>query len=160
MRALTALVDDWDVAVAEDGAAGHISALSLELERITGSLACLRALQLGRKVRDRHDQLVDGALEPHLLATVLVFEDAHARHADLLEDVVGLELLAPQAVLVGQEEAGERGLRAEGVEEPHQAVTPIELRPRDRVVDVDELRRHLEALPPGTIASPLDPACD
>src|SRR5207245_11396196 len=86
VRALTALVDDGDVAVAEDGAADHIAALSLELERITGSLAGLRALQLRRKVRDRHDQLVHGALEPHLLATVLVFEDAHARHADRSEE--------------------------------------------------------------------------
>src|SRR5207245_10897993 len=31
VRALTALVDDGDVAVTEDGAAGHIPALSLEL---------------------------------------------------------------------------------------------------------------------------------
>src|SRR5437899_12708538 len=60
VRALTTLVADWDVAVAEHGAAGNIPALSLELKRITGALACLRALQLGRKVRDRHDQLVDG----------------------------------------------------------------------------------------------------
>src|SRR5947209_15498244 len=156
VRALTALVDDGDVAVTEDGAAGHIPALSLELERITGSLAGLRALQLGRKVRDRHDQLVDGALEPHLMATVLVFEDAHARHADLFEDVVGLELLAPQAVLVGHEEAGERSLRAEGVEEPHQAGSPIELRPGDRVVDVDVLGRHLEAVCPGAGDGQLD----
>ena len=35
VRALTTSVHDWDVAVAEDGAAGHIPALSLELERIT-----------------------------------------------------------------------------------------------------------------------------
>src|SRR5207249_2406940 len=135
VRALTALVDDGDVAVAEDGAAGHIPALSLELERITGSLAGLRALQLGRKVRHRHDQLVHGALEPHLLATVLVFEDAHARHADLLEDVVGLELLAPQAIFVGQEEGSEWGAWLERVKKAHEARAPVEFRARDRVVD-------------------------
>src|SRR5262249_54442657 len=147
-------------AVAEDRAAGNIPALGLQLKRITGSLACLRALQLSGEVRDRHDQLVDGAIEPYLMATVLVFEDPHTRHADLLEDVVGLELFAPQAVLVGEEEGSEWGLGAERVEEPHQAGSPFELRPGDRVVDVGVVGRHLEAVPLGTSASHLDLACD
>jgi len=70
--------------------------------------------------------------------------------------LLGLELLAPQAVLIGQEEAGERGLRAEGVEKPHQAGSPIEFRPGDRVVDVDVLGRHLEAVRPGAGDGQLD----
>jgi hypothetical protein len=70
----------------------------------------------------------------------LVFEDAHARHADLLQYVIRLELLAAEAILVGQEQGAERGPGMHRIEEAHQAWPPVELGAGDRVVDVDVLR--------------------
>lgn len=64
----------------------------------------------------------------------------------MLQDVIRLELLAAQAILVGDEERGERRPWAKRVEEPHQPGPPIELGSGDRLVDIDVLRRHLEAL--------------
>src|SRR5262245_46133400 len=107
MRPLTALAQDRDVTVAEDDAADDVPTLRLDQQSIACPLARLGPLQLGREIRDRHDELVDRAVEPDLLSSILVFEDAEARQADLLQDVVGLELLAPETVLIGQEQRGE-----------------------------------------------------
>src|SRR5215470_17128942 len=96
MRSPATLIEHGDISVAEDGTAGDVSALRLELERVASPLTGLRALQLCGEVRDRHDELVDRAFETDLVAPVLVLVDPDASEADLLQDVVRLELLAPQ----------------------------------------------------------------
>src|SRR5439155_3042957 len=79
-------------------------------------------------------------------APVLVLVDPDTGKADLLQNVVRFELLAPQPVLVRQKERGKWRAAPDRVEESHQPRTPIELRARDRIVDVDVLRRHREAV--------------
>src|SRR5437660_1206470 len=75
VRSLAAFTEDGDVAVAEDHAADDVPALCLDLQGVARPLARLGPLQLGRKIRDRHDELIDRAVEPDLLPTVLVLED-------------------------------------------------------------------------------------
>src|SRR5439155_16246580 len=59
-------------------------------------------------------------LEPDLVPTVLL-KDPDAADADLLQDVVRLELLTTESVLVSREERSEWSARTERVEEPHEA---------------------------------------
>ena len=90
------------------------------MKRVAGSLARCGSLELSGEIRDGHHELIDRAVEPDLVPTVLL-KDPDAADADLLQDVVRLELLTTESVLVSQEERSEWSARTERVEEPHEA---------------------------------------
>ena len=91
---------------------------------VARALARLLALDLRGEADRGEQELVLGGVQ-HALAVVEVEPDADARVGDLLQRVGRLDLLAPEARLLGHDEDLERRARPEGVQEPRETWSAI-----------------------------------
>ena len=113
-ESLPILRDNGNVVIAEHPPARDVARLRLAEHRVGGPLPGLLALHFGGEVLYREDDLVGRRAERNLTPSALRLEDAHARPEELLENVRGLDLLAPDAVAVGTRRTpnGGRGFSA------------------------------------------------